>query len=114
MEVYLLFGWIKDSPAPALTYLAAGTALGVVFLRRAKAGFREILPRLRGEAERREVRQLLQLGRLWFIGALLLFPGYLTDIAALGIWLLVRGGGGPPPPEEREVTAHARLLDEDD
>ena len=61
----------------------------------AKAGLRDVVGRLRGmvDGSGRDGRVFLMLGKLWFVGALLLFPGYLTDIAALYLLLFVRGEG---------------------
>lgn len=113
MEVYLLFSWIDASPLPALSYLAVSSIAGLGCLRLAKAGLREMLSRLRGLEEGREVHQMLQLGKLWFVGALLLFPGYLTDIAALYMALVIRGGGQQERKDSDIVEARARLLDDD-
>lgn len=94
MEVYLLFSWIGESPTIALLYLSLSTVAGFVFMALAKAGLRDIFGRMRGlvDGSERGGRMFLLLGKLWFVGALLLFPGYLTDIAALYLLLFVRGG----------------------
>ena len=115
MEVYLLFSWIGDAPVPALLYLSLSTVAGVACMRLAKAGMRDIFARLRGAAGITEAGGLLTLGKLWFVGALLLFPGYLTDIAAVLILLLVGGGGKPDRKDGQDdmVEVRGRLLDDD-
>jgi len=92
MEVYLLFSWIADAPFFALPYLAATILLGFVCMGVAKIGVADIIQHVtqtrRGELLPESTRALLALGKMWVIGVLLIFPGYLTDILAVLIWLL--------------------------
>lgn len=115
MEVYLLFSWIGESPAVAVPYLVLSSGAGFACLFWAKAGLRELLPRLRDARAGGEVRALLYIGKMWLVGALLLFPGYLTDVAA-GLLLLLtrlRPPPSPPPSDDGIVQTRGRLLDDD-
>lgn len=117
MEVYLLFNWIADAPLPALAYLAAVTALGFVCVKIAKVGFAEFLRQLaaarRGDINAEGGRILLGLGKMWVVGVLLIFPGYLTDLAAAAVWLLVRR---PPHQQDNRrpdtIDVEARIDDD--
>lgn len=97
MEVYLLFSWIADSPLVGLSYLAATIVLGLVCISLAKVGLVDVIQHVmqtrRGEMLPESTRALLTLGKVWVVGVLLVFPGYLTDILAVIIWIFVGRSG---------------------
>lgn len=117
MEVYLLFSWIADAPIVGLLYLAATVLLGFVCISIAKVGFAEIIQHVaqtrRGELLPESMRVLLVLGKMWVVGALLIFPGYLSDILAALIWFFIgkgrteRGGAADAP-----IEVQARVYDD--
>lgn len=113
MEVYLLFSWIADAPLVAILYLICATLAGVFCIFWAKAAMREIFARLR-DIERGGLGALLVFGKLWLIGALLLFPGYLTDMLALYLALFRRApggkGGGGGGGDERVLEVRGRIV----
>ena len=87
-ELYFFFGWIESSPAVALSYMGLTMAAGVFCMRFAKAGFGEFLRRARHE--RVSPLALLLFGKLWLAGALLFFPGVMSDVLAAAMWLGLR------------------------
>lgn len=91
VEVYLLFSWLETSWAVALSYTAATMLAGIICMKTAKTGFAEFFLQLRGGTP--NLRALLLFGKMWIIGALLFFPGYLTDILAACVFLAGIGGG---------------------
>lgn len=113
MEVYLLFSWIGDAPVAALLYLIASMSAGAACLLLAKAGLRDFLSQLGALRRGAAPDFFLQLGRLWLVGVLLLFPGYLTDIAALLV--LLRSLRRRPEEKRRDniVEARGRLKEGD-
>ncbi len=54
-------------------------------MRRAKAGFREVVSQMRGGAS---LDAILKFGKLWLVGALLFFPGVISDVLAILALLL--------------------------
>ena len=111
MEVYLLFSWIGEAPLIALSYLLASIIVGFVCIGLAKAGLRDLPEMWRGLQDG-GMRYFLLLGRLWFAGALFLFPGYLTDIAAVCVLLFVRS----KPVEKKQddvIEIKAQVLDKE-
>lgn len=107
-EVYLLFDWFGDSPAWALVYVLLTSAAGVFLMRLARAGFGAIL---RGWEKRSSPWSFIIFGKMWFAGALLLFPGYLTDILALAV---VVAGWFSAPPNDGNTIIRAKVIKEDD
>ena len=84
MEVYTLFQFFANAPLLASLYLLAATGLGWLMVRAAKVGFAETLRRLADGVGRGESpRALFVFGKMWAVGALLFFPGYITDCIAL-------------------------------
>lgn len=83
-EVYTLFQFFASAPLWASLYLLAATGLGWLMVRAAKVGFAETLRRLADGVGRGESpRALFVFGKMWAVGALLFFPGYITDFIAL-------------------------------
>ena len=115
MEVYLLFSWIADSPVFGLSYVVVTILLGFACINLAKIGFADVIQHVtqtrRGELLPGSMRALLVLGKMWAVGVLLIFPGYLTDILAVAIWLLV---GRKQNPDDRQtpVKVSARFNDD--
>ena len=89
MEVYTLFRFFESAPLAAGLYLLFVTGLGWLMMRAAKAGFAEIFRRLTRQGG--HPGALLVFGKLWVMGALLFFPGYVTDFIALMLALLPGG-----------------------
>lgn len=89
MEVYTLFRFFESAPLAAGFYLLAATALGWLMMRAAKVGLAETIRRLTQQGGRPGA--LLVFGKLWAMGALLFFPGYITDCMALFLLLLPGG-----------------------
>ena len=114
MEVYLTFSWIAQSPLWALLYLAASMGAGWLCMMLAKVGFRGIKSQIVMARQSHGLRALLVFGKLWIIGALLFFPGYLTDILAALIYLFAKNTGGGRDDEGggRIVETRARIVDE--
>ena len=54
-------------------------------MRRAKAGFREVVSQMRDGAS---LDAILKFGKLWLVGALLFFPGVISDALAILALLL--------------------------
>ena len=96
MEVYTLFRFFESAPLPAGLYLLAATGGGWLMMRAAKVGLAETVRRLteRGGGP----GGLLVFGKMWAMGALLFFPGYITDVLAL---LLLAAPGGFFPDQNR-------------
>ena len=89
MEVYTLFRFFESAPWTALAYFCAATAAGWLLMRAAKIGLAETIRRL--VEERGRPAALLAFGKMWAVGALLFFPGYITDFLALSLLLLPGG-----------------------
>lgn len=109
MEVYLFLSWIGESPVVALLYLAATMFLGVVCIRLAKLGLGEALVRAR-HLGAGDAGILLTFGKLWIVGILFFFPGYITDIIALWVWLFTGRGKRQ---DDKATVVEAQLLDEE-
>lgn len=97
MEVYTLFGFFESAPLAAALYLAAAAGGGWLLMRAAKVGVAETLRRFGAEGGRPGA--LLLFGKLWTMGALLFFPGYITD--ALALLLLAAPGSFFPDKNAR-------------
>ena len=109
-EVYLLFDWFGDSPGWALVYVVLTSAAGIFLMRLARAGFGAIV---RSWSQRSSPWSFVLFGKMWFVGALLVFPGYLSDIIALVI--IVAGLFAPSPvADNRERVVQATVVEEDD
>ena len=89
MEVYTLFRFFESAPWLALAYLCAAGAVGWLLMRVAKVGVAETVRRL--VEQRGRPAALLIFGKMWAVGALLFFPGYITDCLALALLLLPGG-----------------------
>ncbi len=85
----MLFSWIGESPGVALAYLALTLLAGVLLMRLARIGFFELLRRWGERAQAGEAAAspwaLFLFGKMWIVGALLFFPGYITDAMALAL-----------------------------
>ena len=76
---------------PFLLWLLAAAAVGMLLIGRAKSGLRATLAALQtggGQVAGSSPWRLLASARAFFAGALLLFPGVLSDAAALVVLLL--------------------------
>lgn len=76
---------------PFLLWLLGTAAAGVLLIGRAKSGLRATLAALqagRGQVAGASPWRLLASARAFFAGALLLFPGVLSDVVALVVLLL--------------------------
>ena len=89
MEVYTLFRFFESAPLPAALYLLAAAGGGWLMMRAAKVGVSETVRRLAEQGG--NPGGLLVFGKMWAMGALLFFPGYITDVLAL---LLLAAPGG--------------------
>ena len=89
MEVYTLFRFFESAPWLALAYLCAAGGIGWLLMRVAKVGVAETVRRL--VEQRGRPAALLVFGKMWAVGALLFFPGYITDCLALALLLLPGG-----------------------
>ncbi len=79
LDIYLLLRWLFESPVAAALYWAAATAAGALLIKFAKIGLGETLELLRHGRGAAAVGGFAAAG---FAGALLIFPGYLSDILA--------------------------------
>jgi UPF0716 family protein affecting phage T7 exclusion len=86
LEIYLLISWVVESPLVALLYLFITMGLGALLIKVAKIGFGEII-RIMREQSGAGLGALIGFGKLWAVGILLFFPGYLSDVLALAIAL---------------------------
>ena len=109
-ELYLFFRWLEASPIIALLYMLATMAAGVGCIKLAKVGILEFLRRARDGGTNK--RAIILFGKLWIIGILLFFPGYLTDLVAAAVWLL--SAKTKPPPDDGVVEIQSHFIDEDD
>lgn len=91
-DIILAIGWLLESPLVALLYFTAMVFAGVFLIRLAKVAMGEVLRVLQEERLSPALFVGQGFAKLWFAGALLVFPGYLTDIiAALLVLLAVLG-----------------------
>ena len=81
MEVYTLFRFFESAPLFAALYLLLATGGGWLMMRAAKVGLSETIRRLTQQGG--NPGGLLIFGKMWAMGALLFFPGYITDFLAL-------------------------------
>ena len=94
-------------------YWAATAALGAFMLHFAKIGFGEAMARLR--RGRAAAAMFGGFAAVWFAGALLVFPGYISDIAALLVLVLPLFIRRPPPEdEERPLEVEAEITAPDE
>ena len=80
LDVFLFFGWLFSAPFWALLYGLAAAGLGWLLLRFAKIGFGEALSRGGGRAS-----AFGGFAAAGLAGMLLIFPGYVSDIAAVAV-----------------------------
>ena len=85
-DIYLAFSWINESPLVALLYFAATTILGILLMKFAKIGFGEVTKLF--HSGHVDPRLLAGFAGFWVAGALLFFPGYLSDIVAALLFIL--------------------------
>ncbi|MGI9338038.1 MAG: FxsA family protein [Gammaproteobacteria bacterium] len=107
-EVYLLFDWFGDAPGWALAYLVLTSAAGVFLMRLARAGFGAIL---QGWSQRSSPLSFILLGKMWLVGALLLFPGYLTD--GIALMVIIIGRFAAPAADNSGAIVQARVIKEE-
>lgn len=106
----MLFSWLSDSPGRAIAYLLLTSVVGVLLMKAARAGFGAIM---RGFSRNASPWSFILLGKMWFAGALLLFPGYLTDIIALLIIIAGMFVAAPSKDNGGGAVVRARVISED-
>lgn len=115
-EIYLLFEWFGEAPGWALAYLALTAAAGLFLMRIARVGFGEMARRWAQtqSAGRVSPWAFVLFGKMWFVGLLLTFPGYITDFIALCV--ILAGLFAAPKGENNGdgiITAQATVIKED-
>ena len=115
VEVYLIFDWLLSAPLWALLYLAATVTGGLFLIKLAKVGFAESLAKLKSDSF--SLSAIPIFGKLWVVGTLLAFPGYITDLLALVVllWPIARSpnnGGGKDSSGIMEIEG--RVIEETD
>ena len=116
LDIYLVLRWLFDSPLTAGLYAATAALLGALLMKFAKIGVGEAARLL--SAGRAPPAAVARFVKLWAAGALLFFPGYLSDALAAGVLLLP---SPPPPPKTRfaarndpPLEAEAEIVSEDE
>lgn len=79
--------WLLESPVTAIVYLFCTIGCGLLCLKFAKVGFREMV-RQAQTIQNDDARVFLILAKLSIVGGLLVFPGYITDLIAVCFWLM--------------------------
>lgn len=121
VEIYLLVVWLGNAPLLGTLYIVLSMAAGVLCIKFAKLGFAEFIHRLQAAARAGDAPSdgmpLLLFGKMWIIGALLFFPGYLTDLIAVCVWLFLRPraavAGAPTRQPPDIVETDGRFMDDD-
>lgn len=107
LDIYFILSWLFESTAVAATYMAITMTLGALMIKFAKIGVHEAFNMLRqGRAAIGAVAGFI---KIWLAGVLLLFPGYLSDIVALIIFILPGRTFPPPPPPPPPPSADRQL-----
>lgn len=112
MEIYLLLSWIADSPIVALLYLFLSMGLGYLCIKVTKVGLHEISRHRQAMSSELGMRGFLFFGKLFFIGILLIIPGYLTDIVALLVFLFARRTSTGTSQQFTEDNSSAQTVDD--
>ena len=112
LDIFLAFSWLFDSPVAAGVYLAATMLAGGLMLKFAKIGAAEAV----NMVSQHNVAIFAVIGfvRIGVAGALLLFPGYISDVLAV-ILLCLPGKWFPRPPEPEQddntpLEAHVEIV----
>lgn len=86
LDLYLALRWLFSSPLLAGLYFTIAAAAGVLLVRFAKIGVGEAVKMLSaGDAP---IGAAIGFMKIWLAGALLFFPGYLSDAIAIIVLLL--------------------------
>ena len=118
-DVGLAVAWFLDSPLWAGLYLAAAMIVGMLLMRLAKIGVGEMVRLLQQGGGRPTT--LVGFAGMWAAGALLFFPGYLSDgLAAVILLLSLRPGKDDDnvsfefrsAQDKPPIEAEAEVLDE--
>ncbi|MGI9298018.1 MAG: FxsA family protein [Gammaproteobacteria bacterium] len=111
LDIFLAVRWLFLSPWTAAAYLAATAAVGALLMKFAKIGVGEAANMLRaGNAPPVAVAGFL---KMWLVGALLFFPGYLSDVLAAGALLLPSPKARfNAPPADAPLEARAEIVHE--
>ena len=86
LEIYLAMRWLFSSPLAAGLYLAGAAIIGALLMKFAKIGVREAMRMLSDGGA--PIGAAISFIKIWLAGALLFFPGYITDALAILILLL--------------------------
>jgi len=122
VELVLTVALYNRYSTPFLGFLLLGAVLGAALIGRAKASLRATLVALQ-QGDMRVVNgslwSLLAGARSLFAGALLMFPGVLSDVLALvvlllpGKWLAGRAGVGPKAANDDVIDVEFREVREE-
>lgn len=99
-DLWLIISWLGASPLMAILYVAGTMGAGLLLIKFAKVGIGEAM-RLLSSGDKVRGAAALFFAKLWLAGALLFFPGYLSDIVAVLILLFSLGGIGTASAERR-------------
>ena len=105
--------FFASAPVAAGLWLVATLAGGWVLMRAAKIGLAETIRRVAESGGR--PGGLLVFGKLWAVGALLFFPGLITDAVAAALMILPGGlfRGGESAVRESRSDIEARIVEDD-
>ena len=121
IEIYLMIDWLGSAPLWAFLYLLVTIVGGLFLIKLAKFGFSESLAHLRENSLSLSAVPLFL--KMWIAGVLLVFPGYLSDVAAIIMLLLPAPavsyhdgrGDGRRDGQEAEITeVEAQVIEDDD
>lgn len=90
-EIWLLTRLGQSYGAWVLLYLALMVYLGLHLIRKEKANFANTVQHTMQRANSHPMYAVFGLARNFIIGALLIFPGVLSDVAAAILWLSTQG-----------------------
>lgn len=110
IDIYLMCRWLWESTAVALAYLAVTMLLGGFMIKLAKLGVGEVFRLM--QSNRASPALMIRFARIWFSGALLLFPGYMSDALALLV-LLFPGGRRQAADDEHPLEVEAEEIEAD-
>lgn len=114
IDFVLMLQWIAAAPVIAIVYLIATIGVGIFCVKFAKVGFRELLRQMQA-VDKTDARILLILAKLYIVGGLLAFPGYLSDIFAVVFWLLFFNKTLPPATSApAPIQAKGEWLDDEE
>lgn len=87
IDLALVIAWVADSPVPALLYLLATAVIGILLMKIGRIGVIELARQVKSVRNRYD-RWLSGFAWGWLAGALLAFPGYISDVLAVTVFII--------------------------